>query len=217
MNEVWKTVVIDGVEHPRYQVSNLGRVKCLDWHKSGNEKLIKPHIANNGYCKVNIDSKPTLLHRIICEAFLPNPEGKRCIDHIDTNKQNNVIEVDKNGIPVENSTITNLRWCTFHENNMNPITNKRQSENARKPALGKFGADHPNSKKIVQLSLDLKLIKIWDGVREASRELNINQRNISSCLTRTHNRITAGGYRWMYLSDWLKVCKRKPEDIKPLF
>ena len=127
--EIWKTVIIDGVEHPRYKVSNYGRIICLNWNQTGKPRLFKLGIGNGGYVRVGIDGKLKQVHRLVAEAFLPNTENKPFIDHIDCNRKNNIVDVDENGIPIENSTITNLRWCTAKENSNNPITLKRYSEN----------------------------------------------------------------------------------------
>ena len=63
-----------------YEVSNLGRVKR-------NGKIIEPKITNTGYkaCKF-------LIHIAVAELFIPNPEDKPCVDHIDCNKLNNIVE-----------------------------------------------------------------------------------------------------------------------------
>jgi hypothetical protein len=205
MNEVWKTVIMDGVEYPRYQVSNFGRVKTSNWNQTKKEKICSLSPTSEGYLRVRIGYKGKSVHRLVAEAFLPNPQNKPFIDHIDCNRQNNIVEVDENGIPVENSSITNLRWCTQKENVNNPNTLKRMSENAGKSCLGKFGADHPNAIPIVQLTLDGQFLKKWSCATEAARELGISRGNLVMCLLGKRNK--AGGYRWMYYDDWLKVCK----------
>lgn len=98
MNEIWKT----WRERKTYtiEVSNLGRVK------------INNCIVNE--FKTNSSGYPYIIggyiHRIIAELFIPNPENKPCVDHIDTNKFNNRVD--------------NLRWVTHKENSNNPLTRR---------------------------------------------------------------------------------------------
>lgn len=98
--EIWNN--ISGFEE--YQVSNLGRVK----HKN---KILKPRKNKGGYLSVALWSnkvrKDKLLHRLVAEAFIPNPDNKSEIDHINADKTNNRVE--------------NLRWCTRKENINNPL------------------------------------------------------------------------------------------------
>lgn len=85
-----------------WEVSNYGNVKR-------NNEPYQPKIHCGYYYFGN-----TLLHRAVAELFIPNPDNKPCVDHIDTNKLNNRAD--------------NLRWVTYSENNLNPITRKRISE-----------------------------------------------------------------------------------------
>ena len=95
--EVWKD--IDGFEG-LYQVSNYGRVKSR-------YAIRKKPTTNNGYeivklCK-NGEVKHSLVHRLVAQAFIPNPFNFPCINHKDENKRNNIVE--------------NLEWCTRAYNN----------------------------------------------------------------------------------------------------
>lgn len=124
-DEIWRD--IKGYEG-LYQVSNKGRVKSLDRYANNNgtlqfrpERILKQGIEKVGRtarCTVALskDAKIThkRVHRLVAEAFIPNPQNKPFIDHIDTNATNNMVE--------------NLRWATAKENMNNPLTRKRQSE-----------------------------------------------------------------------------------------
>ena len=122
--EFWKIVTINGVEHPRYQVSNFGRVKNLDWYNTGNNKIVSQHKSKEGYMIGNIDGRGHKIHRIVAEAFVPNPERKPHIDHVNTVRTDNVVLLDNDGKTILGS---NLRWCTPKENANNKITKKRKS------------------------------------------------------------------------------------------
>ena len=113
--EIWRV----GYEGPKvtYMVSNLGHVK-----KNG--ELITPCKNNRGYYTLGYN----FVHRAVAELFVPNPDNKSEIDHIDGDKHNNRAD--------------NLRWCAHNENINNSITKKRQSE-ARK----QWHKEHPDALK----------------------------------------------------------------------
>lgn len=122
MCEVWKA--IDGFEG-LYEVSNKGRVKALERTIINNgglqrrhEKILKINYSGNRHglvvlCK-NSKTYSRLVHRLVAIAFIPNPENKPVVDHIDTDTHNNCVE--------------NLRWVTVQENCMNPITRINNSK-----------------------------------------------------------------------------------------
>jgi len=111
MEEVWKPVV--GYEG-FYEVSNLGRVKRLETRVNSNvggrtvrERILKNIPTYQGYLKVHlcVDNKRIKknVHRLVAEAFIPNPNNLPCINHRDENKTNN--------------TVWNLEWCDVLYNN----------------------------------------------------------------------------------------------------
>ena len=91
--EKWK--VIAGGD---YAVSSNGRV----WSFL-RKKILKPNYALKGYARVRIHGERVLVHRLVGEAFIDNPENKPHINHKDLNKRNNMV--------------SNLEWCTAAENN----------------------------------------------------------------------------------------------------
>lgn len=99
INEFWKDIIgYEGL----YQVSNLGNVKSLNYHRTGQEKLLSLRISSHGYLLINLykDGKYIChsVHRLVAEAFLPNTNNYPEVNHIDKNKLNNNVD--------------NLEWCT---------------------------------------------------------------------------------------------------------
>lgn len=88
--EHWKE--IKGFDY-RYYCSNKGRILslCLDGYK-----LLKPFLCGDGYYYVDLrkDNRDykSRVHRLVADAFLPNPENKPIVHHIDTNRKNNNVE-----------------------------------------------------------------------------------------------------------------------------
>lgn len=101
LREIWKPV--NGYE-PYYMVSDMGNVKSLDreFMARGSMRTRKGKVLtqqmnkNNGYSQVMliVDCKYKLhyVHRLVAEAFIPNPDKLRCVTHIDGNYQNNCVD-----------------------------------------------------------------------------------------------------------------------------
>ena len=197
MKEIWKD--IDGYEG--YQVSNFGRVRSLDRIDSNNHPLngviLKPYISNSGYLLVGLYKQQRcykkLVHRLVAEAFIPNPENKSEIDHINTIKTENTVFLNEDGSI--NYEKTNLRWTTRKENINNPLTKTKMRINARKPSKGKYGKKHHRSKPIIQYDKDGNFIREWGTMTEAETTLNITHKIHVVCQGK---RKTCGGYIWKY-------------------
>lgn len=131
MNEIWKTYTKNagrGKHKHCIEVSNLGNVKVdgkqIDFSKRHPTRYYQVFLL--------------YVHRMVAETFIPNPENKPQVDHIDTNRFNNRID--------------NLRWVTQSENNLNPITRKHISKSMKnneklKRSNKKFAEEHPEWKK----------------------------------------------------------------------
>lgn len=91
--EIWRDIPkYEGL----YQVSNYGRVKSLNYKRTHKEKIINPAIHPSGHLHVLLykdgSSKTFQIHRLVAEAFIPNPNKSKIVHHIDHNPQNNRIE-----------------------------------------------------------------------------------------------------------------------------
>lgn len=202
MKEIWKDIKgYEGI----YQVSSEGRVRSLDRIDSNNHPLkgiiLKPYISNSGYLLVGLYKQQKrdrkLLHRLVAEAFIPNPDNKPEIDHINTIKTDNTVFLNEDGSI--NYEKTNLRWTTRKENINNPLTKTKMQINARKPSKGKYGKKHHRSKPIIQYDKEGNFIKEWDCANDVERVLGISNKHIGSvCLGK---RKSCGGYIWKYKKD----------------
>lgn len=153
MKEIWK----DKKDYEgHYQVSNCGRVKSLNYHRMGFEKILKTYVDKDGYLTVMLNNprKTFLVHRLVAEAFLPNPDNLPQVNHKDENKQNNNVE--------------NLEWCTVKYNNEYNNGQKRRAIKHLKP--------------ILQYTLDGEFVREWESAIQAEREGGFSSGNICSVL-----------------------------------
>ena len=190
--EVWKTVVYDGeLYEGLYKVSNWGRILSLNYKNTGKAKLMKPS-ESNGYFKVgfwkNGEYKTCLVHRLVAEAFLENPENKPCVNHKiegDEGKKTNIVIFNEDG--TINKEKTTIEWVTYEENNDYGTHNER---------VAKANTNGKQSKPVLQLSLTGELIREWPSTMEIQRQLGYNNANISACCLGKLK--TAYGFRFMY-------------------
>ena len=188
MEEIWKD--IKGQEGV-YKESNLGRVLSCDRHieihyKNGKtiyyhlkERFLNINKNNKGYCVVNLTynrkTKHKLIHRLVAESFIPNPNNLPEINHKDENKSNNRVD--------------NLEWCTRKQNNNYGIQSKDGRRTTSKLRM----------KKVAQYNDKGELIQILDGIRLAEEKTGVDNRNIvTSCKNKNRK---AGGFKWKYYVD----------------
>ena len=190
MEEEWRPIKnYEGL----YEVSNLGRIKSLNKiiiDSKGREHKFKEKIMNlqydrYGYLYVSLNKsgkKKFKVHRLVAEAFIPNPDNKGYVDHINTVKDDNRVE--------------NLRWVTSKENMNNELT-KDKFKGVNNHMYGKKSL---YSKKIIQLTLNGDFIKEWNSIKE-TKKYGYIPNNISDCCNK--KRKTHKGYIWMFYEDYI--------------
>lgn len=212
-SEIWKPV--NGYEG-LYEVSNFGNVMSLNYKMTGKEKELK-QLNNYGYKFVILSTRDKKLakayiHKLVAEAFIPNPDNLPEVDHI--------IPISCGGT----NEATNLRWCTHKENMNNKLTKKKMSESQKGERNPMYNKNHSVeakqkiaekakgkkqsketiekrvkkiSKKVYQYTLDNQLVKVWESAREAGRN-GFDSPTIINCCNNKKNTKTHKGYNWSY-------------------
>ncbi|HFI0937751.1 TPA: NUMOD4 domain-containing protein [Streptococcus suis] len=163
--EIWKDV--RGYEG-YYMVSNKGRVKsCYT------KKILKQQLKKTGYLQVVLykDRKPKswLVHRLVGIAFIPNPENKEQVNHIDEDKTNNCLE--------------NLEWLSPDENANFGTRNYRFSSKIKK--------------RVIQMDLSGKVIKTFDSAIDAAKETGLKSQGIARAARGERKKYS--GFKWKFL------------------
>lgn len=174
-----------------YQVSDWGNVRSLDRiintkkeKRCYKGRMLKLTNKADGYVLVSLwdtgKGKDYRVHRLVAEAFIPNPENKPHVDHIDGDRSNNCV--------------WNLRWCTQSENNNFELYRARQKNKKN------------CSKMVYQYTLEGALIKTYPSTMEVERTLGFKNAIISYCCRggrfrkgKWISRKSYKGYIWSYV------------------
>lgn len=182
--EIWKH--IDGF-YGNFSVSNFGRVRSeTRWceHKRNGGfikkgKLLVPSLNNSGYLSVTLSDRgkpcPRFVHRLVAQAFIPNPENKPCVNHLDGDRTNNCVD--------------NLEWVTISENNLYSYRKLGRVK------VGLRGKDCKIAKVVLQIK-DGRVIAEFYGTLEAERMTGIWHQDIGKVANGKHK--SAGGYIWKW-------------------
>lgn len=176
--EIWKDIPGFG---NRYQISDAGRIRVKSYLRTNGygyywtkPKILEPFSANSNHQTIVLSfgnkKKHLKIHRLVAMAFIPNPENKPEVDHINTNVFDNRVE--------------NLRWVTSKENKLNPITHERNKK-ANKYTVSVIGTSVLDGISIH-----------FNSIKEAESTLYIGGAHICACCN--GKRKTAGGYKWKY-------------------
>ena len=154
--EIWKDIPeYEGI----YQISNLGRVKSLSRYIYNNKNTTKGHLSrekilrlsadSTGYLQVNLSKNGKKakfhVHRLVAKLFIPNPDNKPQVNHIDRNRRN--------------PAVSNLEWVTDSENKFHAWKNPNRIS---------------TKKEVIQIDKNDKIIKTWDSIQEAEKSLKIS-------------------------------------------
>lgn len=173
--EQWKAIVgYEGL----YEVSDLGRVRSLNFNHTGEIRIMKPGNTRKGYLIAHLhkdgQQKYLQVHRLVAEAFIPNPNNLETVNHKDENKHNN--------------SAINLEWMSLRDN-INYGTGHMRGAEAQVN-------DPKKSKPVQQFDKNGNLIATFPSTHEAERITGISGGSIRKCCLGQHK--SAGGYVWRY-------------------
>ena len=167
MAETWKAIAgYEGL----YEVSDLGRVRRLNFHRTGHPWILNPGKNGSNYLRVSLykdgKRKKMLVHRLVAETFIPNPNHLATVNHKDENKHNN--------------SAGNLEWMSVADNNNYGTRIRRAAEENWKP--------------VQMFDKQGNLIATFSSAVEAKRVTGISRQGICMCCS--GKRKSAGGHIW---------------------
>lgn len=188
--EEWKE--IEGFEE--YHISNLGRVKSFKRYTEG--KIMSLNMTKQGYYHVIFYSNKILkgmkVHRLVASAFIPNPENKPQVNHIDGNKYNNVV--------------SNLEWSTASENQFHAIELGLSTSSK--------GNKHGRSKLTEELVIDILERGKWSSYETIAKSYGVDRKTIEDILKRKKWKHIEGFEPVKSDKSSNYSCKLKKEDVE---
>lgn len=182
-DEEWRIIK----DFPDYEVSSLGRVRS---NVHATPRILKQIIfkkSHRAYYHVNLHGVAKNVHRLVAEAFIPNPDNLPQVNHKDQDKKNNRAD--------------NLEWCTMSYNAKYSINDKRRNQLAANADLvmQKYGycpmakwSQENKSKEVIGFVNGVEIYR-FPSMQEASRQTGISWNSISKCV---NNRSNSRGYHY---------------------
>lgn len=189
--EIWKTPIYKGKIYDNYQVSNLGQILSLNFRNTGRAELMNPWEDKDGYLKIGLrKNRKTdfiLVHRLIAETFIPNPDNLPQVNHkIEDGKGKTINMVLFNIDGSINKEKSTIEWCDGKYNHNYGTINER---------ISKANTNGKLSKPVLQLSLSGELIREYPSIRECERN-GFEHSGVVRCCKgklKTHK-----GFKFMY-------------------
>lgn len=181
---MWKKLVLDNIE-TNYSISDTGEIRnditnlILKQQSQQDYKVVGLHI--------NKKAKLCRVHRLVALMFIPNPENKPYINHIDGNRSNNNVD--------------NLEWVTPAENTQHAVRTGLMPPTRQKP--------------VVQYDCQGNKLQVFESINEAARLTNSDSTKISLCCN--HQRVTHNNYQWRFASEGLEslsIVKPNPQQAQ---
>lgn len=173
-------------DYPEYYVTDNGDVYSRNYRNTGRIKKMTPAKRPDGYLRIVLKNKGYYIHRLVAEAFIPNPDNKLQVNHKNGNKTDNRVE--------------NLEWLSRSEN----VKHAYDVLHRRAPYLGKLGKKDPKARIVQQIDKNGNIVAEYYGICEVERKLKISKSNISECCL--GKRKTVRGFEWRYKKRLAKTC-----------